>query len=171
MPELHRLTVEQSRAASKLPVTVVLDEVRSEMNVGSIFRTADAMGVERVVLCGITPQPPRPEIHKTALGAEEAVAWCHRATALEAVAELRAAGYTILAVEQVHGSVSLERFAPRPGERYALVFGHEVKGVSQAVVDAADACLELPQRGTKHSMNVACTAAIVMWHFMIGSRE
>ncbi len=165
MEELHRLTVEQSLAAEKLPVTVVLDEVRSEMNVGSIFRTADAMGIERIVLCGITPVPPRPEIHKTALGAEEAVAWVHYATAIEAVEALRQQGYVILAVEQVHGSVSLERFVPQPGVRYALVLGHEVKGVSQAVVDAAHTCLELPQRGTKHSMNVACTAAIVMWHF------
>ncbi len=165
MVELHRLTVEQSRVASKLPVTLVLDDVRSEMNVGSIFRTADAMGIEHICLCGITPTPPRPEIHKTALGAEDAVEWSRHASATDAIEMLREHGYTICAVEQVHGSVSLERFDVADGRRYALVLGNEVKGVNQAAVDIADVCLELPQRGVKHSLNVACTAAIVMWHF------
>ena len=165
MVELHRLTVEQSRKATKLPVTVVLDDVRSEMNVGSIFRTADAMGIECIALCGITPVPPRAEIHKTALGAEEAVAWQHYDSPIEAVEKLRSDGYTIVSIEQVHGSVSLDKFVPQDGVRYALVLGNEVKGVRQTVVDASDFCLELPQCGTKHSLNVACTAAIVMWEF------
>ena len=163
--ELHRLDAEHYRQLAKLPVTVVLDNVRSEMNVGSIFRTADAFLVERICLCGITSTPPRPEIHKTALGAEEAVVWTHHATVMEALGELRRDGYTLLAVEQVHGSTSLEQFACSPGVKYAIVLGHEVRGVAQEAVDACDGCLELPQHGTKHSLNVACTAAIVMWHF------
>ncbi len=165
MLELHRLSVEQARTASKLPITLVLDDVRSEMNVGSIFRTADALGIEHICLCGITPMPPATEIHKTALGAEDAVAWSHYPTALDAVNALHEQGYTVCAIEQVHGSVSLEQFAVEPGVRYALILGNEVKGVGQDSVDAADVCLEIPQRGVKHSLNVACTAAIVMWHF------
>ena len=165
MLELHRVDAEQFRQQEKIPLTVVLDQVRSEMNVGSVFRTADAFAVERVVLCGITGRPPAIEIHKTALGAEQTVEWQYFARTLDAVAELRGQGYRVLAVEQVHGSVSLERFAVEPGVRYAVVLGNEVKGVAQDVVDACDGCLEIPQRGTKHSLNVANTAAIVMWQF------
>ena len=165
MLELHRLDAEQYHQVAKLPVTVVLDNVRSEMNVGSIFRTADAFLIERICLCGITASPPRPEIHKTALGAEEAVQWTHHDSALAAIDELRNQGYTILTIEQVHGSTPLQEFRCHPGARYAIVLGHEVKGVAQEAVDASDQCIELPQHGTKHSLNVACTAAIVMWHF------
>jgi len=166
MPELHRLTTEQARTATKLPVVVVLDDVRSEMNVGSIFRTADAMGVAHIYLCGITACPPRPEIHKTALGAEDSVPWSHHSSIHEVIAQLRGEGYTICSVEQVHGSISLEQYEPSSEGRYALILGNEVRGVAQEAVDESDCCLELPQRGAKHSLNVACTAAIVMWHFM-----
>ena len=164
MVELHRVGVEEYKQVEKLPVTVVLDNVRSEMNVGSVFRTADAFLVERICLCGITPQPPKAEIHKTALGAEESVTWQYYSTTLAAVEQLKAEGYTICSIEQVHGSVSLEQFAVEQGRKIAIVFGNEVKGVSQEVVDASDLCVEIPQHGTKHSLNISCCAAIVMWH-------
>ena len=165
MLELHRVGVEEYKKVEKLPVTVVLDNVRSEMNVGSVFRTADAFLIERIVLCGITPQPPKAEIHKTALGAEESVAWEYYPTCLDAVEQLKRDGYTIYSIEQVHDSVSLEQFVVNRGQKVAIVFGNEVKGVSQAVVDASDVCIEVPQHGTKHSLNISCCAAIVMWHF------
>ena len=165
MLDLQRVDVEQYKAVKKIPVAVVLDDVRSEMNVGSVFRTADAFVIKQIALCGITGKPPSHEIHKTALGAEDSVAWSYHKTALEAVVQLREQGYKICAIEQVHGSISLESFPVVPGEKYALVFGNEVKGVSQAVVDASDCCIEIPQHGTKHSLNIACSAAIVMWHF------
>jgi len=165
MLDLHRITTEEFKQVEKIPVAVVLDDVRSEMNVGSVFRTADAFVVEHIALCGITATPPKHEIHKTALGAEDSVAWSYHKTALEAVEQLRDQGYTICSIEQVHGSVSLEEFTIEQGKKYALVLGNEVKGVSQAVVDASDCCIEIPQHGTKHSLNIACSAAIVMWHF------
>ena len=163
MVELHRLGVEEYKKVEKLPVTLVLDNVRSEMNVGSVFRTADAFLIERICLCGITPQPPKPEIHKTALGAEESVSWQYYPTALAAIEQLKENGYTICSVEQVHDSVSLEKFVVNPGQKIAIVLGNEVKGVSQEVVDASDLCVEIPQHGTKHSLNISCCAAIVMW--------
>lgn len=164
MLELHRVGVEEYKMVQKLPVTLVMDNVRSEMNVGSIFRTADAFLIERIFLCGITPQPPKPEIHKTALGAEDAVSWQYCATALEAVELLRNQGYMIVSIEQVNDSVSLEKFVVNHGQKIAIIFGNEVKGVSQEVVDASDISVELPQEGTKHSLNISCCAAIVMWH-------
>ena len=164
MVELHRVGVEQYRQSVKLPVTVVLDNVRSEMNVGSVFRTADAFLIERIVLCGITPQPPKAEIHKTALGAEESVAWQYYPTTLAAVEQLKADGYLVCSIEQVHDSVSLENLVVDSGQKLAIVLGNEVKGVSQEVVDASDLCVEVPQHGTKHSLNISCCAAIVMWH-------
>ena len=165
MLDLHRISTEEFKQVEKIPVAVVLDDVRSEMNVGSVFRTADAFVVEHIALCGITATPPKHEIHKTALGAEDSVAWSYHKTAREAVQKLRNQGYTICSIEQVHGSVSLEEFTIEQGKKYALVLGNEVKGVSQAVVDASDCCIEIPQHGTKHSLNIACSAAIVMWHF------
>jgi tRNA G18 (ribose-2'-O)-methylase SpoU len=165
MLELHRLGVEEYKEVEKLPVTVVLDNVRSEMNVGSVFRTADAFLIERICLCGITPQPPKAEIHKTALGAEESVAWQYYPTTLAAVEQLKAEGYRICSIEQVHDSVSLEQYVIEPGQKTAIVLGNEVKGVSQEVVDASDVCIEIPQHGTKHSLNISCCAAIVMWCF------
>jgi len=164
MLELHRVGVEEYRQVAKLPVTLVLDNVRSEMNVGSVFRTADAFLIERICLCGITPQPPKAEIHKTALGAEESVAWQYYSTTMDAVESLKREGYLICTIEQVHDSVSLEEFVIQEGQQVAIVLGNEVKGVSQEVVDASDLCVEIPQYGTKHSLNISCCAAIVMWH-------
>lgn len=165
MVELHRMGVEEYKEVEKLPVTVVLDNVRSEMNVGSVFRTADAFLIESIVLCGITPQPPKPEIHKTALGAEESVDWKYYPTTLSAVEQLKSEGYLICSIEQVHDSVRLNDFVVNGRQKVAIVFGNEVKGVSQDVVDASDCCIEIPQEGTKHSLNISCCAAIVMWHF------
>ena len=164
MVELHRVDVEEYKAKEKLQVTLVLDNVRSEMNVGSVFRTADAFLIERVCLCGITQQPPKAEIHKTALGAEESVCWQYFPTTLEAIGQLKDEGYVICSIEQVHDSVSLEQFVVNSNQRVAIVLGNEVKGVSQEVVDASDTCVEIPQEGTKHSLNISCCAAIVMWH-------
>ena len=147
---MQRLSVEEFREAEKLPLVVVLDDVRSMYNVGSVFRIGDAFRIEAVFLCGITSTPPSTEIHKTAL---------------EAVESLKAKGYEVLAVEQAHGSTMLQDFKPLSGKKYAVVFGNEVKGVHQEVVDASDGCLEIPQYGTKHSLNVSVTAGIVIWYF------
>ena len=163
--EMQRLTVEEFRNAEKLPLVVVLDDVRSMYNVGSVFRTGDAFRIERVCLCGITSTPPSTEIHKTALGAEDSVSWTHYGSALDAVEALKAEGYIILSVEQAHGSTMLQDFIPLYGKKYAVVFGHEVKGVHQEIIDASDGCIEIPQFGTKHSLNVSVTAGIVIWHF------
>ena len=184
--EMNRLTVDEFREAEKLPLVVVLDDVRSLYNVGSVFRTCDAFRVEAVYLCGITATPPHNEIHKTALGAEDSVAWRYFKTADEAVAELKRQHFTVYAVEQVEGSVKLPFSIENPSSKLekspslplhspfsplslssktALVLGHEVKGVSQSVVDACDGCLEIPQFGTKHSLNVSVAAGIVIWEF------
>ena len=163
--EMQRLTIEEFREAEKLPLVVVLDDVRSMYNVGSVFRTSDAFRVEKVCLCGITCVPPATEIHKTALGAEDSVSWTHHSTALEAVEELKKQGYTVFSVEQVEHSTKLQTFIPQRGQKYAVVLGNEVKGVHQEVVDASDGCLEIPQLGTKHSMNVSVTAGIVIYKF------
>lgn len=163
--DLGRVTVEEFRAADKMPLVVVVDNVRSLNNIGSIFRTCDGFGVERIVLCGISATPPSPEIHKTALGAEESMAWEYAPTTIEAVRRLKCEGYVICCLEQVMGSLPLQDYEPKPGKKYALVVGNEVDGVAQEVVDASDACLEIPQRGTKHSLNVAVSAGIAIWHF------
>lgn len=163
--EMNRLTVDEFRTSDKMPLTVVLDDVRSLYNVGSVLRSCDAFRVEEVVLCGITAAPPHPEIHKTALGAEDSVSWRHADSALEAVRELCRQGVTVMAVEQCEGSTMLNTFVPETGRRYAVVLGNEVKGVRQDVVDECDGCLEIPQFGTKHSLNVSVTAGIVVWHF------
>ena len=162
---MNRLTVDEFKKAGKMPLTVVLDDVRSMYNVGSVLRSCDAFRVEAVWLCGITAAPPHPEIHKTALGAEDSVEWRHFASAAEAVAELKGRGVRVMAVEQCEGSTRLDDFRPEPGAVYAVVLGNEVKGVHQDVVDACDGCLEIPQYGTKHSLNVSVTAGIVVWHF------
>ncbi len=162
---MQRLTVDEFRKAKKLPLVVVLDNVRSMHNVGSVFRTGDAFRVEAVYLCGITSTPPSAEIHKTALGAEDSVRWQYFPTAMEAVQSLHEEGYTVYSVEQVEHSTKLQRFQAVEGERYAVVLGNEVKGVCQEVVDASDGCLEIPQLGTKHSMNVSVTAGIVIYKF------
>lgn len=163
--EMNRLTVEEFKAADKLPLVVVLDDVRSLYNVGSVFRTADAFRVEALYLCGITATPPHPEIHKTALGGEDSVSWRHFPTAAEAVEELRREGCHVFAVEQVEHSTKLQRLRLDTARRYAIVLGNEVKGVSQAALDRCNDSLELPQFGTKHSLNVSVTAGIVIWEF------
>lgn len=163
--EMQRLSIEEFKEAEKIPLVVVLDDVRSMHNVGSVFRTGDAFRIEAVFLCGITSTPPSTEIHKTALGAENSVSWRYFPNALEAVASLRKEGYEIYAVEQAHGSMMLQDFTPIINKRYAVVLGNEVKGVHQEVIDASDGCLEIPQFGTKHSMNVSVTAGIIIWHF------
>ena len=163
--EMDRLTVDEFKQADKLPLIVVLDDVRSMHNVGSVFRTGDAFRIEAVYLCGITSTPPMAEIHKTALGAEDSVTWKYFDTALEAVETLKAEGYGVYSVEQAHGSTMLQNFTPINNKKYAVVLGNEVKGVHQEVIDASDGCLEIPQFGTKHSMNVSVTGGIIIWHF------
>ena len=162
--DLHRPDIETFKHSAKMPLALVLDNIRSLNNIGSMLRTADAMAVEQVWLCGITATPPSPEIHKTALGAEESVDWRYAPSTLTALASLRGEGYRLCCLEQVEGSVELQHFEAEPGARYAVVVGHEVKGVDQTVVDACDVCLEIPQRGTKHSLNVAVSAGIALWH-------
>lgn len=163
---MKRLTIEEYREAEKIPLIVVLDDVRSMHNVGSVLRTADAFRLEAVWMCGITGTPPHAEIHKTALGAEDNVDWRYFDNALEAVKKLKEEGVEVLAVEQAEGSTMLQDFKPNPSRRYALVLGNEVKGVHQEVIDLCDGCLEIPQRGTKHSMNVSVAAGIVIYHFV-----
>lgn len=163
--ELHRLSVDDFKEAEKLPLTVVLDNIRSLHNVGSVFRTADAFRIERICLCGITACPPAAEIHKTALGAEESVAWQYYEDTLTAVDELLAAGYCVLAIEQVEGSTMLNHLKLDASKRYALVLGNEVKGVRQDVVNRCSGSVEIPQFGTKHSLNVSVSGGIVLWEF------
>lgn len=165
--DLHRLSADQYRAAHKLPLVVVVDNVRSLNNIGSLFRTCDCFAVERIALCGISACPPSAEIHKTALGAEDTVAWSYHESALDAVEALRAEGRLVCCLEQVKGSVPLDEFVPDPGRGLALVLGNEVDGVDQAVVDACDVCIEIPQFGTKHSLNVTVSAAIAIWQIYV----
>ncbi|MBO7577693.1 MAG: RNA methyltransferase [Prevotella sp.] len=186
--EMNRLSVDAFKEAPKMPLIVVLDDVRSMYNIGSVFRTSDAFRVEAVYLCGITARPPHPEIHKTALGGEDSVKWRYFATAQEAVEELHRNNYQVYAIEQCEGSTLLQelkiengklkitelqgnhkvqssKFKDQSSSKYAVVFGNEVKGVHQEVVDQCDGCIEIPQFGTKHSMNVSVTAGIVIWEF------
>jgi len=186
--EMNRLTVDEFHKAEKMPLVFVLDDVRSLYNVGSVFRTADAFRVKAIYLCGITATPEQvkagdgvtiikdctlkaaQEIHKTALGAEESVEWRYFKTAEEAVKSLKNDGFTVLAVEQAHGSTMLGDFKPEweddtQGRQYAVVLGNEVKGVHQEVIDLCHGCLEIPQYGTKHSLNVSVTGGIIIWHF------
>ena len=163
--QLGRLTPDEFRAAEKMRVTVVLDNVRSAQNVGAFFRTCDAFAVGHLALCGITAAPPNRDIHKTALGAEQSVAWSYHATTGECIAELRARGVRIYAVEQVEGAAMLDSFRAEEGEEYALVFGNEVEGVAQSVVDMCDGAIEIPQAGTKHSLNVSVSGGVVLWNF------
>lgn len=164
--EIERISVEEFQQAEKMPLVVVLDNVRSMYNIGSVFRTADAFRIEEVLLCGITATPPSNEIHKTALGAEESVAWQYFKETTDAVAYLREKGYTLCAIEQCEGSVMLNDFKKEAGRKYAVFMGNEVKGVQQQVIDQCDVCIEIPQFGTKHSMNVSVTAGIVMWEMV-----
>ncbi len=166
LSELGRLSVEDYKEAPKMPITIVLDNIRSLHNVGSIFRTCDAFRLERVYLCGITSTPPHSEIHKTALGAEDSVDWVYFEETTEALQKLKEAQYLLIGIEQAEGSTLLNRFTPDRGQKYALIFGNEVRGVSQNVIDRCDLCLEIPQYGTKHSLNVSVSAGIVMWEMV-----
>lgn len=171
--EMGRMSVEEFHTAAKLPFIVVLDNVRSQHNVGAVFRTADAMLLEGVYLCGICCCPPNQEIHKTALGAEESVDWTYFADTKEAIRMLKEKGYTCYAVEQAHDSITLEQAAAQTNgqSKIAVILGHEVFGVQQEVVDACDGCIEIPQYGTKHSMNVSVTAGIVMYRLSEAMRD
>lgn len=166
------MSIQEYKQSRKVPLVCVLDDVRSMYNVGSVFRTADAMRIEEMVLCGITPRPPHPEIHKTALGAEESVDWTYQRDTMQAVSELKQRGYMAFAVEQAKDSILLHKFADEIDSFWgidvlrrgiAIVLGNEVNGVKQEVVDICDACIEIPQFGTKHSLNVSTAAGIVMW--------
>jgi tRNA G18 (ribose-2'-O)-methylase SpoU len=163
--EMNRLTIEEFKEQTKTPLVVVLDNVRSLHNVGSVFRTADAFLVEAVYLCGITSTPPHAEIHKTALGAENTVDWKHFEDTHVAMAELKAQGYIVFAIEQAQGSTKLPDLKLDASKKYAVILGNEVKGVQQSVVDACDGCIEIPQFGTKHSLNVSVTGGIIIWEF------
>ncbi|MDD2327750.1 MAG: RNA methyltransferase [bacterium] len=165
LEELNRISVEEFQKADKIPLKVVLDNVRSRHNIGSVFRTGDAFRVEEILLCGITAPPPNPEIHKTALGAEDSVKWRYMEETVTAVKMLQDSGYIVYAVEQAEKSLSLEKTTLQKGEKYAVIFGHEVHGVQQEVLDACDGCIEIPQYGTKHSLNVSVAAGIVIWDF------
>lgn len=161
--ELNRLSNEAFKEAEKVPVIVVLDNIRSLHNVGSVFRTADAFRLQSIYLCGITATPPHREIEKTALGSTDTVHWVHFKDTLEACNALRADGYELTAVEQAEDSTSLENWQPDPQKKYALILGNEVKGVQQSIIDLCDTCLEIPQFGTKHSLNVSISSGMVIW--------
>jgi 23S rRNA (guanosine2251-2'-O)-methyltransferase len=165
LDELNRVSVADFKNQKKIPIVVVLDEVRSLHNVGSIFRTADGFAVESIVLCGITAQPPHREIEKTALGATQSVDWSYFPSTMAAVLELKAKGYTVLALEQASESIMLTDFTPTTDTKYAIILGNEVNGVNDEVMKLVDGCLEIPQFGTKHSFNVVVSAGIVLWDF------
>jgi 23S rRNA (guanosine2251-2'-O)-methyltransferase len=166
MDELGRKSIEEFKQASKTPVIVVLDNIRSMHNVGSVFRTADAFLIEAIFLCGYTPQPPHRDINKTALGATESVDWIYFSHAAEAVQELKNRGYKVLAVEQTEGSLSLEKISVKTGDKIAVVFGNEVEGVQNEVLQLVDGALEIPQLGMKHSLNISVAAGIVLWEIV-----
>lgn len=165
LDELNRATIAEFKTQEKLPVAVVLDNVRSMHNIGSIFRTSDGFAVELVCLCGITAQPPHREIEKTALGATQSVNWAYYSDTTQAVEQLRKDGYQVIAIEQAENSTNLNHFKPVKGEKYALIFGNEVNGVSDEVMKMIDGCIEIPQFGTKHSFNIVVSAGIVLWDF------
>lgn len=164
--ELGRVSSSQYRELPESGIVLVLDNIRSAHNVGSAFRTSDAFKVDRIYLCGICACPPSAEIHKSALGAEESVPWEHHDDTMEVIGALRSKGYTIISVEQTENSISLEKICRRPGEKYALIFGNEVDGVQQCVVDASDCSVEIPQYGTKHSLNVSVSIGVTLWEFV-----
>ena len=162
MEELHRISVQEFKEAEKLPLTVVLDNVRSQNNIGSVFRTGDAFRVERICLCGICSIPPHRDIHKTALGAEDSVDWTYYEETADCIRELKAHGYKVYAIEQVDDSIKLDNLSTF-NSKIAIVFGNEVEGVQDELLPLCDGSIEIPQQGTKHSLNVSCAAAIVMW--------
>ena len=161
--ELNRLNIDEFKNASKTPFVVVLDNVRSMNNIGSVFRTSDAFRIEEILLCGITATPPHKDIYKTALGASESVEWKYFKTTIDAISYLQQNSYKIVSVEQVEGSIVLPEFQLQDNEKYAFVFGNEVKGVQQEIIDVSDYCIEIPQIGTKHSFNISVCTGIVLW--------
>jgi len=161
--ELNRISVDEFKSSEKTPIVVVLDNIRSLNNIGSVFRTSDAFVIEEINLCGITATPPHREIQKTALGATESIKWKYYEHTLDAINELKKNGYLIISIEQVRDSISLEKFNIQPAEKYAIVFGNEVKGVQQEIINVSDYCIEIPQFGTKHSFNISVSAGIVLW--------
>ncbi|MCI1648207.1 MAG: RNA methyltransferase [Bacteroides sp.] len=161
--ELNRISVEEFKEAQKLPLVIILDNIRSLHNIGSVFRTSDAFRIECIYLCGITATPPHTEMHKTALGAELTVDWQYVNNSVEAVDKLKKEGYIVYSVEQAEGSIMLDELTLDRSKKYAVVMGNEVKGVQQEVIDHSDGCIEIPQYGTKHSLNVSVTAGIVIW--------
>jgi 23S rRNA (guanosine2251-2'-O)-methyltransferase len=163
--EMNRLTKDEFKKKEKIPLTVVLDNIRSLHNIGSIFRTADAFLIEKIILCGVSCPPPHPELHKTALGAEDTVDWVYMESTQEVIQNLKKQAYYVFAVEQAHESIVLNNLTLDVSKKYAIVLGNEVKGVEQSVVDNCDACLEIPQFGTKHSLNVSVVSGIVLWSF------
>ncbi len=167
LDELNRASIDEFKAQDKLPVAVVLDNVRSMNNIGSIFRTSDGFAVEQICLCGITAQPPHRDIEKTALGATQAIVWTYYETPVAAIEQLRKDGYKIIAIEQAENSLMLNTFIPKKTEKYALIFGNEVNGVSDEAMELIDACIEIPQFGTKHSFNIVVSAGIVLWDFFV----
>jgi tRNA G18 (ribose-2'-O)-methylase SpoU len=169
--ELNRPSVEEFAQMSRIPVVVVLDNVRSAQNVGAFFRTGDAFAIERVALCGITATPPSKDIHKSALGAEMTVEWSYYSSTIECGEQLKADGYQLLAIEQVEGAVMLDKLQVDASAKYALVFGNEVAGVEQGVVDLCDGAIEIPQIGTKHSLNVSVAGGVVLWPFFVKLKE
>ena len=169
--ELDRLSVEEYKEIVKTPITVVLDNIRSCNNIGSVFRTSDALLIEKVILCGITATPPNKDIHKTALDAEKSVPWEYFEQTEDAIQRLKESGYRVFAVEQVENSISLPDFTPEKEQKLALVFGNEVKGVQQSVVDICDGAIEIPQYGTKHSFNISVSAGIVLWDLVYKLRS
>ncbi|HMG82222.1 MAG TPA: RNA methyltransferase [Ferruginibacter sp.] len=166
MDELNRKSVDEFKRSEKIPVIVVMDNIRSMHNVGSVFRTADAFLLEAIYLCGYTAQPPHRDINKTALGATETVTWKHFETTIEAVKALQQNGYKVYAIEQVESSISLENFSIRADEKTAVVFGNEVEGVQQEVIALCEGCIEIPQLGMKHSLNISVAAGIVLWEIV-----
>lgn len=164
--ELNRISTEEFKQASKIPVTIILDNIRSQNNVGSVFRTSDAFRIDKIYLCGITSTPENREVHKTALGAEDAVDWEYEKDTLSVINRLKNEGFQIFSIEQAENTTSLENFNINLNGKYALVFGNEVKGVQQEVIDASDGCIEIPQFGTKHSFNISVTVGIVLWQII-----
>ncbi|WP_218597902.1 RNA methyltransferase [Polaribacter sp. NJDZ03] len=169
--ELGRITVDEFKTVEKTPIIVVLDNIRSLNNIGSVFRTSDAFLIEKIYLCGICATPPNKDIHKTALGATESVAWEYVEDTLTLVEKLKAENVKVLSIEQAENATMLDTFYPTIGEKYAIVMGNEVKGVQQEVVNASDLCIEIPQLGTKHSLNISVTTGVVIWDLFVKLRK
>ncbi|MBN2664444.1 MAG: RNA methyltransferase [Bacteroidales bacterium] len=169
--DLNRKSVDEFKQSEKSPYVVILDNIRSMNNVGSVFRTSDAFLCEKVFLCGITPKPPHRDIQKTALGATESVDWEYFENTKDVINKLKAQNYIVASIEQVEKAVLLNEFLPKSGKKYAFVFGHEVKGVDQKIVDISDLCLEIPQVGTKHSLNISVSVGVVLWDFVVKSNK